>query len=39
MDKKYKLMEVNFYNGGGSKLKAVCGEFDLLFSETKECKI
>ena len=34
--KKYKLMEVNFYNGGGSKLKAVCGEFDLLFSETKE---
>jgi len=34
--KKSKLMEVNFYNGGGSKLKAVCGEFDLLFTEAKK---
>lgn len=25
--KKLKLFETNFYNGGGSKLKAVCGEF------------
>lgn len=24
---KLKLFETNFYNGGGSKLKAVCGEF------------
>ncbi len=25
--KRLKLIETNFYNGGGSKLKAVCGEF------------
>lgn len=25
--KRLKLFETNFYNGGGSKLKAVCGEF------------
>ncbi len=31
--KKLKLFEVNFYNGGGSKLKAVCGEFRSLYSE------
>ncbi len=34
--KKIKLVETNFYNGGGSKLKAVCGEFKHLFSELKE---
>jgi hypothetical protein len=34
--RKTKLIEVNFYNGGGSKLKAVCGEFDLLFTEAKK---
>lgn len=28
--KKLKLFETNFYNGGGSKLKAVCGEFKVL---------
>ncbi len=28
--KKLRLVEVNFYNGGGSKLKAVCGEFKSL---------
>jgi hypothetical protein len=33
--KKVKLFEVNFYNGGGSKLKAVCGEFKSLFTELK----
>jgi len=31
--KKLKLVEANFYNGGGSKLKAVCGEFRNLFDE------
>ena len=30
-----KLIEANFYNGGGSKLKAVCGEFITLFNELK----
>ena len=30
-----KLVETNFYNGGGSKLKAVCGEFKSLFTELK----
>jgi len=34
-NKKIKLVEVNFYNGGGSKLKAVCGEFRSLFNELK----
>jgi hypothetical protein len=33
--KRIKLIETNFYNGGGSKLKAVCGEFRSLFSELK----
>jgi hypothetical protein len=33
--KKVKLFEVNFYNGGGSKLKAVCGEFKSLYTELK----
>ncbi len=33
--KKIKLFEVNFYNGGGSKLKAVCGEFKVLNDELK----
>lgn len=31
--KKLKLFETNFYNGGGSKLKAVCGEFRSLYNE------
>lgn len=30
-----KLVETNFYNGGGSKLKAVCGEFKSLYVELK----
>lgn len=34
--KKLKLFETNFYNGGGSKLKAVCGEFKNLYTELKE---
>jgi predicted nucleic acid-binding protein len=34
-NKKIKLLEVNFYNGGGSKLKAVCGEFKSLYDELK----
>lgn len=33
--KKIKLFETNFYNGGGSKLKAVCGEFKSLYTELK----
>ena len=35
-NKKIKLIEVNFYNGDGSKLKAVCGEFKSLYNELKE---
>jgi hypothetical protein len=31
-----KLVETNFYNGGGSKLKAVCGEFKSLYKELKQ---
>lgn len=31
--KKLTLIETNFYNGGGSKLKSVCGEFKSLFNE------
>lgn len=31
--KRLKLVETNFYNGGGSKLKAVCGEFKMLHDE------
>lgn len=34
-NKKVKLFETNFYNGGGSKLKAVCGEFRSLYDELK----
>ncbi len=34
--KKIKLFETNFYNGGGSKLKAVCGEFRSLYDELKK---
>lgn len=37
--KKLKLFEANFYNGGGSKLKAVCGEFKNLYSELKSQNI
>lgn len=33
MDGKLRLAETNFYNGGGSKLKAVCGEFKALNDE------
>lgn len=33
--KKIKLFETNFYNGGGSKLKSVCGEFRTLYTELK----
>ncbi len=36
---KIKLFETNFYNGGGSKLKAVCGEFRSLYSELREQNI
>ena len=36
---KVKLFEVNFYNGGGSKLKAVCGEFRSLYTELKNQNI
>ncbi len=38
-NKKIKLLEVNFYNGGGSKLKAVCGEFKSLYDELKRQNI
>lgn len=38
-NKKIKLFEVNFYNGGGSKLKAVCGEFKSLYDELKSQEI
>lgn len=38
-NKKVKLFEVNFYNGGGSKLKAVCGEFKSLHAELKDQNI
>lgn len=38
-NKKVKLFEVNFYNGGGSKLKAVCGEFRSLYTELKDQNI
>ena len=37
--KKLFLIETNFYNGGGSKLKSVCGEFKSLFNELKAQKI
>ena len=33
VDGKLRLVETNFYNGGGSKLKAVCGEFKTLNDE------
>jgi hypothetical protein len=31
--RKLFLIETNFYNGGGSKLKSVCGEFKTLHNE------
>lgn len=37
--RNFKLVETNFYNGGGSKLKAVCGEFKSLYTELKEQNI
>jgi len=36
VSKKLKLVETNFYNGGGSKLKAVCGEFKGLHDELEK---
>jgi hypothetical protein len=36
---KLFLIETNFYNGGGSKLKAVCGEFKTLFNELEQQNI
>lgn len=39
VNRKIKLMETNFYNGGGSKLKAVCGEFKNLNNELKKQNI
>jgi hypothetical protein len=36
---KLFLIETNFYNGGGSKLKSVCGEFKSLFNELQEQNI
>ncbi len=37
--KKIFLIETNFYNGGGSKLKSVCGEFANLFNELQKQNI
>lgn len=37
--KKLKVFETNFYNGGGSKLKAVCGEFKGLNNELEKQNI
>lgn len=34
--KKLFLIETNFYNGGGSKLKSVCGEFKSLSNELQD---
>jgi DpnII restriction endonuclease len=36
MQKKLKLFETNFFNGGGSKLKTVCGDFKGLHNELKK---
>ena len=33
---KLFLIETNFYNGGGSKLKSVCGEFKTLFRDLEK---
>lgn len=38
-NKKLNLIETNFFNGGGSKLKAVCGEFKGLNLELKSQNI
>jgi hypothetical protein len=37
--KELFLFETNFYNGSGSKLKSVCGEFKTLRNELKEQNI
>ncbi|MFZ3383456.1 MAG: type II restriction endonuclease [Candidatus Methanoperedens sp.] len=37
--RKLFLFETNFYNGGGSKLKSVCGEFKSLFNELQKQNI
>lgn len=39
INNKIKLFETNFYNGGGSKLKSVCGEFKGLHDTLKNQKI
>ena len=39
LSNKIKLFETNFYNSGGSKLKAVCGEFRSLYDELKRQNI
>jgi len=39
INKRLKVIETNFYNGGGSKLKAVCGEFKSLYNELKKQNI
>lgn len=38
-NKNIKLFETNFYNGGGSKPKTVCGEFRSLYTELKQQNI
>jgi hypothetical protein len=39
ISKKLKLVETNFFNGGGSKLKAVSGEFKGLHDELEKQEI
>ncbi|MDD3085251.1 MAG: type II restriction endonuclease [Candidatus ainarchaeum sp.] len=38
-NKKIFLIETNFYNGGGSKLKSVCSEFKFLYNTLKSQNI
>jgi hypothetical protein len=38
-NKKLYLVEANFFNDGGSKLKSVCGEFKSLFTELQKQNI
>lgn len=38
-NKHVKLFETNFFNGGGSKLKTVCGDFKGLYNELKKQNI
>jgi len=37
--RKLFLIETNFFNGGGSKLKSVCGEFKTLFRDLNKQEI